>query len=136
MMNDLNSVNAYLENENKKYRDHFQDVPKDSWEHLWKPENGAKQMRVMRNKDFLVQLFKEDGNLLRMTVNRTRLKEVGRWDDNITWDELQEIKSKIGLGEFDGVEVFPRDIDVVNVANMRHIWILIKDLLPFAWRTR
>jgi hypothetical protein len=30
--------------------------------------------------------------------------------------------------------VFPPDTDVVNVANMRHLWILAPGTLAFAWR--
>ena len=30
------------------------------------------------------------------------------------------------------VEVFPADDQVVNVANMRHLWVL-PEPLPFAW---
>jgi hypothetical protein len=33
----------------------------------------------------------------------------------------------------DAVEVYPPAGDVVNVANMRHLWVL-RDRLPFAWR--
>ena len=31
------------------------------------------------------------------------------------------------------MEVYPRTADLVNVANMRHLWVL-PELLPFAWR--
>lgn len=127
----LEEANFFLQVENEKYHEHFQDVPKDDWARKW--EARIKPFRVLRNRHFLVQVFKESG-ILRVSVNRTRLKEIGRWDDKITWDELQEIKSKLGYGEFDAVEIFPRDEDVVNVANMRHLWILTKATLPFIWR--
>lgn len=38
-----------------------------------------------------------------------------------------------GLADSWAVEVFPADADVVNVANMRHLWIL-PDAPAFAWR--
>ncbi len=129
----LAEMNAYLDSENAKYRDHFQDVPKDSWPARWPTQNRAVQYRILRNNQFLVQLFRESG-IIRMTVNRTRLKSAGRWEDGITWDELQKIKSQVGFGDFDAVEIYPKDSDVVDVANMRHLWILTKDSLPFIWR--
>ena len=46
------------------------------------------------------------------------------WDDGISWDQIQEIKSLVGYGDKWAVECFPPDQEVVNVANMRHIWIL------------
>ncbi len=70
--------------------------------------------------------------LVRLSINRTTI--IGdRWADNITWDELQRIKNECGYTLHDAVEVFPAEKDVVNVANMRHLWVM-KDPLPFAWR--
>ncbi|EOG1815585.1 hypothetical protein ACK3RA_000943 [Enterobacter hormaechei] len=48
-------------------------------------------------------------------------------------DALQEIKSAVGYGDRDAVEIYPRDSDVVNVANMRHLWIT-PEPIAFAWR--
>jgi hypothetical protein len=38
----------------------------------------------------------------------------------------------VGFGAADALEVYPRDGDVVNVANIRHLWVL-RDPLPWAW---
>ena len=57
----------------------------------------------------------------------------GRWKDGISWDALQEIKSAVGYGDRDAVEIFPAQKDLVNVANMRHLWI-VPESIPFAWR--
>mgnify|MGYP006915311199 CR=1 FL=1 len=55
-----------------------------------------------------------------------------RWADNIPWDGMQRLKAEAGFGEAWGVEVFPADREVVNVANIRHLWLL--DAQPaFAW---
>jgi hypothetical protein len=59
--------------------------------------------------------------------------EGDRWADNITWDELQALKTQCGYGGHDAVEVYPPTRDVVNVANIRHLWVLAEKL-PFAWR--
>jgi hypothetical protein len=87
---------------------------------------------VYRSKRFLVQAFIDDHVVARLSIARTRLDGV-RWQDGISWDELQQIKRECGYGDLDAVEVFPADGDVVNVANMRHLWILERPL-PFAWR--
>ena len=88
---------------------------------------------VWANAYFLVQEFKEDGGVIRLTVNTTSIGGSGRWKDGISWDALQEIKSAVGYGDRDAVEIYPRDADVVNVANMRHLWIT-PEPISFAWR--
>lgn len=52
--------------------------------------------------------------------------------DGITWDELQALKRQCGFGDRFAVEVYPADLDVVNVGNLRHLWVL-QGALPFAW---
>lgn len=93
-----------------------------------------KLIEVWRSRDFLVQVFAEREGIVRASVNRTSVStDNDRWVDGISWEELQRIKREIGRGQLDAVEVFPADRDVVNVANMRHLFIL-DEPLPFAWR--
>lgn len=125
-------VNAMIEKENQKYQDHFVDLPKSEW--LPKTAHmSVVPFRVARNRRFVVQLSKHDG-AIKITVNRTAIDESGRWEENITWDELQSIKDSLGYQDFDAVEVFPKTKDIVNVANMRHLWVLTKHDLKFIWR--
>ena len=35
--------------------------------------------------------------------------------------------------DFDALELYPVNSDVVNVANLRHLWVM-RDLVSFAWR--
>jgi len=72
--------------------------------------------------------------IVRLSVLRTSLDTAGGWQQDITWEELQRLKREAGYGDHDAVEVFPPDADVVNVANIRHLWILEPGHLPFAWR--
>jgi len=88
----------------------------------WPSDRVANRTRIFRSKKYLVQEFDEQ-SCIRISVNRTVMNSNGRWDENITWDELQEIKREIGYGNRYAVEVFPKDDDAVNVANMRHLWI-------------
>lgn len=87
---------------------------------------------VWRSRDFLVQLFR-DGDHVRITVNRTHSPNGLDWADGITWDELQQIKAEIGRGDAWAVELYPPDEHVIDVANMRHLWLL--DEAPaYGWR--
>lgn len=86
-----------------------------------KPES---LVAAWRSRDFLVQGFIDNGCLIRLSINRTTLGQNGRWLENITWDELQELKRQAGYGNHYAIEVYPKTSDVVNVANMRHLWVL------------
>jgi len=53
----------------------------------------------------------------------------------ISWEELQAVKSSCGFGEFEAVEIYPRDSQVVNTANARHLY-LVEEPLHFAMRVK
>lgn len=57
----------------------------------------------------------------------------GNWIDGITWDELMEIKRQCGFGDRLAVEIYPPDEHIVNVANMRHLFICNEINVPW-WR--
>lgn len=99
----------------------FIEVPKDKW-----PKVGKDPEKVWINKKFMVQLMNENGNL-RLSINRVHHKIVKGykiWDSGITWDELQDIKDALGYDKCWMVEVYPPMDLIVNVANMRHLWLL------------
>lgn len=109
----------------------LREIPREQWPHSL--VSGAERVAVWRSAQFLVQFFEERG-CLRMSVNRAELNRAGdRWKDGITWDELMEIKRGCGFGDKEAVELYPRDADVVNVANIRHLWFL-PEPVAFAWR--
>jgi hypothetical protein len=85
-----------------------------------------------RSRDFLVQIFRKDDSPVRLSICRTAIESDGSWKAGITWDEIQEIKADVGFREEWAVEIFPPDQEVVNVANLRHIWIV--PMPSFAWR--
>jgi hypothetical protein len=119
-----------LARENARQPATLQEVPREQW-----PNQTGGQIRVLRSRDFLVQVFPEPPPVhVRLSINRTSLQGQ-RWQDGITWDELQRLKHEAGYGDCDAVEVFPADRDVVNVANMRHLWVMAEPV-SFAWRTR
>ena len=96
-------------------------VPYNEW-----PSTGfdPKRIELWRDGNFLVQVFEEDNDVLRVSVNRVVAGKNAKRIAGITWETLMSIKRQIGRGEKYAVEVLPRDRDIVNVANMRHFWIL------------
>lgn len=114
-----------LARDNAKYPAYLVPVP----EHTW-PDTSfmtSRPARVMRSRYFSVLVFHEHdraGNVVyRLSVNRTELGDDGRWKADISWEELQQIKRECGFGHCYAIEVFPDDCDIVNVANMRHLWV-------------
>lgn len=91
------------------------------------------------SRRYMVQLFDEDPfqgiDTRRMSVNRVTLGPDGRWVDGLTWDELQALKAEIGFGDWYGLEIYPRARDLVNVANLRHLWLLAHPL-DLGWFSR
>ena len=107
----------------------LREIPREQW-----PSPNDACAHVWRSQSFLVQEYKPTvAGVIRLSVNRTSLRGDGRWDDGISWDELQKIKQETGYGDRFAVEVYPADDDVVNVGNLRHLWLL-PEPPPFAWR--
>ena len=64
---------------------------------------------------------------IHLTVNRLDMK------DGISWDELQRIKNACGFEDRDAVEAYPRQRDVINTGNIRHLYVF-EQLLPLITR--
>lgn len=107
--------------------------PRESWSLIRVPEG---LVEVWQSRDFLVQVYERKNGAERLSILRTSLNAEGtRWKDGISWEQLQRLKHECGRGDRFAVEIYPADADVVNVANLRHLWVL--DEPPsFAWRTR
>lgn len=120
-----------LASDNRRAPISMEIVPIDKWPEQvllcpHRPES------VWRSKSFLAMLFTHE-KARRLTICRTALKH-DDWRDEITWDELQRIKNECGFGGECAVELFPPDADVVNVANMRHLWFVQPP--PYLWSSR
>ena len=53
--------------------------------------------------------------------------------DGLSWDDMPQIKNDCGYQHFDAVEFYPREQDVINTGNVRHIY-LYSTLLPLIRR--
>ena len=123
-----------LEAENAKWPRALREVPRDDWPPACQTmsASGRGPHRVFRSRDFLVQVHDAPYAVGRLTISRTTLGK-DRWNDGISWDDLQRLKAEAGYSGMAAVEVFPPDCDVVNVANMRHLWILAEPP-AYMWR--
>lgn len=106
----------------------FKEIPQAQW-----PSFPPGLCRVFKSDEFLVQEYKSESGQLRLSVNAIK-RTVKGWKDGITWEQLQHIKRMIGYANRCAIEVFPPDKDLVNVANMRHLWIV--DMPDFAWKNK
>ncbi len=120
----------YLAKEAQKYPAHLIDVPREAW-----PQSGeTTRIRLLRSREYLVQVYQEPAPCFaRLSISRTCLASNGGWQQDIPWEDLQRLKNEAGYSEFDAVEVYPRKGDVINVANMRHLFVMAGSL-EFAWR--
>lgn len=89
---------------------------------------------LWQSRDYLVTAWATPGIVCRLTINRRELTQDGGWKEGIDWETMQSIKRLCGYGDKDAVEVFPNDANVVNVARMRHLWVLVNPL-PFGLHT-
>jgi hypothetical protein len=102
--------------DNAKWPLALKPVPLEQW-----PSSNPAVFEVWRSKSFLVQICHEKNGYFRMSVNRT-MHTGDDWVAGITWDELMRLKRECGRGDLDALELFPADSDVVNVANIRHLF--------------
>lgn len=118
-----------LDRENSKRPVVLKEVQRSEWPH----NQDDRLSRVWRSRDFLVQEFSEQSPVLvRLSICRTSISG-NRWQDGISWDDLQSLKKQCGYGDHDAIEIYPSERDVVCVANMRHLWVMSAKI-PFAWR--
>ena len=114
-----------LKKGNTKSSDKLTEVNESLWPIF--PPKFTKPIKVFRSKTFIVQVFKEE-NATRLSICRTSIDNDGNWEADIKWEELQDIKRQVGYGIDLAVEIYPNEANIVNVANMRHLWIMDYDL--------
>lgn len=116
-----------FEIENKKWPNKFVEIPVERW----CMDVRELPIKVLRHRKYVVQVHVEKG-YTRLSIHKTTILKSGQWEDGLQWDELQKIKREIGYGDKWAVELFPPDEQTVNVANMRHLWLI--DEPVFGWK--
>ncbi len=136
--NERRAQASYLRSQAKNKPKVLTMVPESEWPDL--SAMTKKPVQVWMSDKYLVQVFKEyfssivshddvvAVDIIRLSVIRASLNTDGNWQDGITWDELQQIKTDVGYGDWYGIEIYPRNKDLVNVANLRHLWLLSEPL--------
>ena len=113
----------------EEIENNFRVIPRGEWPYV--PEN---LVEVYQSSKFIVQRYLEKGQI-RLSINHVDIKDCvdGKpiWKEGITWDDLQNIKNSIGYEDYWFVEVYPPKEDMVNVANIRHLWLIDKP--PYGW---
>lgn len=121
---------AEMRQQAKAWPPHLVEMPESEWP-PWRP-GIDRPLVVWRSRHYLVMRYPApDFNGVacrRLTVNRVTIGNDGQWDQDIHWEDLQRCKRETGHGDWYAVEVYPRDRDIVHVANMRHLWLLAEPL--------
>jgi hypothetical protein len=107
------------------------EIPRARWPSHYMTDPRA-LVKVYESWKYLAQLYdsgaREGRTVLRLSVCRVVLREDGRWEEDISWEQLMQVKRECGFGDWYAIEVYPQDSEVVNVANMRHLWLLTTPL--------
>lgn len=132
---DFDRLRAQVAQHNRTQPETLQPVPREDFPPSFvdlSRKTACPPLAAWRSRRYVVILYSE-GMHRRLSVNRTTFKDDGRFDDGLTWDELQEIKRQVGFGDLWAVEVYPPDAEIVNVSNIRHLWLLPQAPI-FAWK--
>jgi hypothetical protein len=117
-----------LRQRSKLWSEKLVEVPREQWP--GRPGLTV-PVKLWKSRHYLAQLHEETwlGNteVLRLSVNRVA-RAAGGWGENIPWQELMRCKREAGYADWYAIEIYPRDRDIVNVANMRHLWLLSEPL--------
>jgi hypothetical protein len=97
-------------------------LPQSQW-----PKAKELPLAVWVSKTFQVTLWLQRDGQQVLSISRRN----GR--DGITWDELQRLKTAVGYGTWQAVEIYPPDQHLIYQANMRHLW-LMHEPLKMQWR--
>lgn len=112
----------------------FEPIPKEKW--VQPILSRSLLVKAYKNRDFVVQVYEEPTGYTRISVNRTTTLGFNSygpiWKGGITWDQLQDIKNAIGYENSWLVECYPPESELVNVANMRHLFVLPESPV-FGW---
>jgi len=120
---------SQMQRESNQWPNRLVKIPMDQWpaDVLEMPHRPTS---VFRSRTMLVQVYDAIGPT-RISVSGTVPRSDGEWPE-LNWEELQRAKAECGLGDFWMVELYPPDADVVNVANMRHLWLIPEP--EFGWK--
>lgn len=122
---------AYSRQEAAKRPVKLTEIPREQWGPSFRHSTSA-PIKAWQSRTFMAQLYdvdsREGRTVMRLSISRCTLKDDGRWDEDISWEELMQVKREVGYGDMYAIEVYPQDDEIVNDANMRHLWLLATPL--------
>ena len=131
---ELKKAARFIKEESRTMPKRMEPLPREHWDRI-QSKTTRPIIGVWRSNRYLCQAYQESENIIRLSICRTVVDvQNRRWRDKLTWDEIQKIKVECGFGSVDAVEIYPRESDVVNVANMRHLFVML-DGVDFRWRS-
>ena len=69
----------------------------------------------------------EEGSVLRVLLDDQMGHLAIEHDGTVTWDDLQRVKTAVWGGSARAIEVYPAEGQIVNSADIRHLWRLAED---------
>jgi hypothetical protein len=134
---ELRDRRKFLYEASKSYGHHLKEVTEDKWPAQYRDLFSCPVLKVFRSEDYLVTVFEERPGVHRISACRAEINNDGSFKDGIEWMELQRLKNEAGYEAYDAVEIFPAQKDLVNVSNMRHLWVVLDcPELPITWRNK
>ena len=125
-------MNQEIEKARSVYPEHLVELSREAvLEATAKHPDHHPPARAWCSRRYTVMLFLE-GDRVRLSCSVARVRDDGGWEQNISWDDLQRLKREAGFGDRWAVECYPPDFEVVNVANLRHLW-LVDESPDFGW---
>jgi hypothetical protein len=122
-----------IDRTNNLFPDHLVPIGPEHWP-TTSPTDSV-PIGAFRSKAFVVIVWQELSGFQRLSINRTEWDEhEGRFRGDISWDDLQRLKSEAGFGDVSAVELYPPDGQVLNTANLRHLFLLTS-APAFMWRS-
>lgn len=79
---------------------------------------GEPALGAWTSEDFIAGVFRQAG------VWRLSVARADGSDNPLSWEELMQVKRDCGFGDQDALEVYPRDDDVFNSGNIRHLYFV------------
>jgi hypothetical protein len=106
----------------------FQSIHRERWLTI---QLNNPRFAVFQSEDFTVQCFNVDENVIRLAINRNPVAQMSlSYPDGIDREELKAIIKALGFGDRYGVEIYPPKRSILNVMNVRHLWLLPKSPIP------
>jgi len=103
-----------------------------SREHAEKQVEDLRKAKVYNNGEFEVNITDDPGSFLHVSVKRLDRAPIR------DWRVMQRIKNELVGPEHEGLELYPAESRVVDMANQYHMWVLKNEgeRVPCGWSHR